>query len=195
MAVGTLGTLSTTALAAITFGPAGATTSGTAHTVAPADLAAIAMSIVGDTHFAATNPTGILATGTTHASTTLDTLVAVAGGGLVTAQVGDLVLGVNAATGALVIPVGTFITAFGNANKTSLTLSQAATASAAGMKIAIIPAAGISSRLSFNQKLEIPGRGIISVLPGDVVAVDSTGWPILVSAGSIGYAGTQWAKA
>jgi hypothetical protein len=195
MAVGTLGTLSTTALAAITFGTAGATTSGTAHTVSPADLAAIANSIVGDARFAATNPNGILATGTTHTNTTLDTLVAVAGGALATAQVGDLVLGVNASSGALVIPVGTFITAFGNAGKTSLTLSQAATASAASMKIAIIPAQGISSRLSFNQQLEVPGRGILKVLPGDVVAVDSTGWPILVSAASIAYAGTQWSKA
>lgn len=30
--------------------------------------------------------------------------------------------------------------------------------------------------------LVIPDRGVLKVLPGDYVGVDSTGWPILVSA-------------
>jgi hypothetical protein len=30
--------------------------------------------------------------------------------------------------------------------------------------------------------LFVPNRGILQVLPGDYVGVDSTGWPILVSA-------------
>lgn len=29
--------------------------------------------------------------------------------------------------------------------------------------------------------LVIPNRGIVQVLPGDYVAIDSTGWPILLS--------------
>src|SRR5436190_6060731 len=33
--------------------------------------------------------------------------------------------------------------------------------------------------------LIIPNRGILQVLPGDYVGVDSQGWPILVSANSI----------
>ncbi len=33
--------------------------------------------------------------------------------------------------------------------------------------------------------LAIPNRGILKILPGDLVAVDSTGWPILVSANAI----------
>lgn len=33
--------------------------------------------------------------------------------------------------------------------------------------------------------LIIPNRGILQVLPGDYVGVDSAGWPILVSANSI----------
>lgn len=194
MSVGTLGTASTTALAAVTYNPSGAVTAGSGtNTLAPADLAAIANSIVGDGRFAVSNPTGILATGTTHSNATLDTLVAVAGGPLPSIQVGDLVLGVNAATGALVIPPGTFVIAKPTA--TSVTLSQAATNSASGMKIGIIPLSGAGARLSFNGQLEIPGRGLLKVNPGDVVAVDSTGWPILVSAASIAYAGSQWAKA
>lgn len=34
-------------------------------------------------------------------------------------------------------------------------------------------------------QLFIPNRGILQVLPGDWVGVDSQGWPILVSANSI----------
>jgi hypothetical protein len=33
--------------------------------------------------------------------------------------------------------------------------------------------------------LYVPNRGILKVLPGDYVGVDSQGWPILVSANSI----------
>lgn len=33
--------------------------------------------------------------------------------------------------------------------------------------------------------LYIPNRGVLQVLPGDYVAIDSQGWPILVSANSI----------
>jgi hypothetical protein len=33
--------------------------------------------------------------------------------------------------------------------------------------------------------LYVPNRGILKVLPGDWVAVDSQGWPILVSANSV----------
>lgn len=40
---------------------------------------------------------------------------------------------------------------------------------------------------AFSQKnlLYVPNRGILKVLAGDWVAVDSQGWPILVSANSI----------
>lgn len=33
--------------------------------------------------------------------------------------------------------------------------------------------------------LIVPNRGFLKVLPGDYVAIDSTGWPILVSANAI----------
>ncbi len=33
--------------------------------------------------------------------------------------------------------------------------------------------------------LYIPNRGVLQVLPGDYVGIDSQGWPILVSANSI----------
>jgi hypothetical protein len=34
---------------------------------------------------------------------------------------------------------------------------------------------------SANGILYVPNRGFLSMLPGDYVAVDSTGWPILLS--------------
>lgn len=37
----------------------------------------------------------------------------------------------------------------------------------------------------FYSTLSIPNRGIIKVLPGDYVAVDANGWPILISANAI----------
>lgn len=36
-----------------------------------------------------------------------------------------------------------------------------------------------------SMGLVIPNRGILKVLPGDYIGVDSAGWPILVSAYSI----------
>lgn len=38
---------------------------------------------------------------------------------------------------------------------------------------------------SANGLLYVPNRGILKMLPGDWVGVDSQGWPILVSANSI----------
>lgn len=36
-----------------------------------------------------------------------------------------------------------------------------------------------------NGLLYVPNRGVLRVLPGDYVGIDSQGWPILVSANSI----------
>ena len=41
-----------------------------------------------------------------------------------------------------------------------------------------------------NGQLVIPNRGILRLLPGDVVGVDANGWPILVSALAIAGSGT-----
>ncbi len=38
---------------------------------------------------------------------------------------------------------------------------------------------------SSNGLLYVPNRGILQMRPGDVVAIDSTGWPILVSKNAI----------
>jgi hypothetical protein len=48
----------------------------------------------------------------------------------------------------------------------------------------------IPGSYSQNDLLYVPNRGILKVMPGDWVAVDSQGWPILVSANSI--ANSTW---
>lgn len=173
MALHTLG-LADVTLPAIAFASADA--------LAPADLASISQGIVGDKNFG-TNPTGILATGSTHTNTVLDSLVFVAGGPLAAIRVGMLV------SGRGIVP-GTFVVAKPTA--TSVTLSVASTATASGVKIGFAaPVPG--NRLSFEGLLELPGgRGTVKVFPGDVVAIDNTGWPILVSAASIAYTGSDW---
>lgn len=42
-------------------------------------------------------------------------------------------------------------------------------------------------------QLFIPNRGILQILDGDYVAIDNNGWPILISANSIGFGSTLWA--
>jgi hypothetical protein len=48
---------------------------------------------------------------------------------------------------------------------------------------------------AFNRQglLFVPNRGVLKVLPGDYVAVDTnSGWPILISGNVIGRGGTPW---
>jgi hypothetical protein len=45
---------------------------------------------------------------------------------------------------------------------------------------------------SLNGLLYVPNRGVLQVLPGDYVAIDNNGWPILISADSIAYGSTLW---
>lgn len=47
------------------------------------------------------------------------------------------------------------------------------------------PSIGSPWGLGDNGFLYIPNRGYLRVLPGDYVAVDNQGWPLLVSAYSI----------
>jgi hypothetical protein len=50
----------------------------------------------------------------------------------------------------------------------------------------------IAGAFSYTGILVFPGgRGSIKVYPGDVIAVDNTGWPIVVSAHAIADA-TDW---
>lgn len=179
MALRTLGTSTTTVLSAQTFTPG---------VLSNADLGAINAAITDDLAFTATNPGGILTTGSTHSNTTLDTLSLIAGPTLAlgTLKPGMLVLGAG-------IPAGTFVVRQPTA--TSVTLSQAATTTAALVRIGFIfiNFGGLGGEISFaSQQIVIPRRGILRMLPGDVFAIDNTGWPILLSGSTINYAGSQW---
>ena len=166
---------------------------GWSQVLLPADLAAISQSITDDTSFA-TILSGYgfgadagLATGSTHATATLDTIASTGGAALSSIQVGDLVLGIGVVPGTYVIAV--------SGGGTSVTLSQAATGNAAGVRVAFVRAGSENNNgLTGNGgQLILPtGRGVIKVLPGDVVAVDNTGWPVLVSGAAIAYPGSQW---
>lgn len=192
MAIHTFGTTSTGALLAVKYGPSSAVGVSPAPTgqLLPADLAAIAAAIVGDTQSGASlpldipGPRGVLATGSTHSNATLDTLVQTGGGALATIRAGMLVLGVGILPGTFVsVPPG---------SGASLTMSRAATATAAGVNI-LFASPNVGAAFSFNGQLFVPNRGVLNVLAGDVVAVDNTGWPILVSANAVGYTGSLWA--
>jgi hypothetical protein len=41
-------------------------------------------------------------------------------------------------------------------------------------------------------QLFVPNRGVLQIRPGDVIAYDSAGWPILISADSIAYGSSSW---
>lgn len=183
MALRTLGTNATTSLNCLT---------SWSQVLSAADVAAITQSISSDENFGlildqqgfAPGAKGILATGSTHSNATLDTLVSTGGGPLSSILVGDLVLGVG-------ITPGTFVQAI--ASSTSVTLSQAATASAS-IRVAFLRVSGaLKTGLSlYDQRLVIPNRGTLKILPGDIVAIDNIGWPILVSGAAIAYGGSLW---
>lgn len=170
MSVGTLGTTSTTALQAITFQPS--------NVLSPSDLAAIAARIVPDT-YPTSGGGGVITTGTTHGTTTVDSL-----GSVTRVRAGMMVIGAG-------IPGGTFVISVG---ASSVVLSQAASSSASGVALMFVPP-GLGTNFDFNGTLLVPGRGILRVTPGDVVGVDNSGWPVLVSAASIALSGSQWSKA
>src|SRR5882762_3477865 len=171
MALRTLGTNATTSLRALNSWGQG---------LSDADIAAIAQSITDDAFFASilgggsSGAGGILATGATHTNTTLDTLVATGGGGITTIRRGMLVLAAD-------IPPGTYVADLLSA--TSVQLSQAATGTNAE-RVAFVPV--FDPNLGRNAQLIVPKRGTLKVLPGDIVAIDNTGVPILLSGAAVG---------
>jgi hypothetical protein len=182
MALRSLGTNANNSLVAL---------SAWSSALANADFANIENAIIDDLIFGSvlgqpqSGVKAVLATGSTHANTTLDTLAAVSGPGLAQIQVGDLALGAG------IVP-GTFVSA--KPTGTSVTLSQAATGNAAGVRVAfarVVASIG-GGDLSRDGRLFVPNRGILKILPGDIIAVDNIGFPYLVPATSIGYAGSVW---
>lgn len=180
MTIGTLGTTTTTALWAL---PAWSAA------LSPADVAAMAQAITDDAKFASilagfgAGATGVIGTATMASNTAITNMTRVSGAAIGTIRVGDLALG-------SLVPPGTFVVAVASGGA-SLTLSQATLGSGGGKELALVRANPPGLSLA-DQRLVIPNRGVLKVLPGDIVALDNTGWPILVSGAAIGYAGSQW---
>lgn len=52
----------------------------------------------------------------------------------------------------------------------------------------------VSTAFGNQGTLYIPNRGWLKMFPGDWVAVDAFGWPILISGNSIQSTGTSWTR-
>jgi len=164
--------------------------------VTPQDVAAMDQGACDDSDFGTLlqglsyGAQAVIATGTTNGTVTLTSVVKRAGAQfplpVSQIRISDLVLGVG------IVP-GTFVANIAGGGAT-ITLSRAATGSGSGIALAFVRS-GYEQTLAGPTplgQLYFPSRGIIKVLPGDVIAVDNTGWPILISAASINYAGSQW---
>lgn len=179
MALHTLGTATTNALqTALVFSEA----------LLDSDIAALDAQICTDTYTAQTatvpdspGPTGTVMTGTTTGSAMVTGVAFVAGATLATIRPGFQVMAQN-------VPAGTTVTAFSG---TTLTMSAPATSAAAGQYFLITPQTP-SGGFSRNGLLLVPGRGVLKIRRNDVVAVDNTGWPILVSGASANYQNSNW---
>lgn len=162
---------------------------GWSQVLLPTDLGNIAQAINNDFGLGAilgysAGTAYVLATGTTAGSNQLTALAARAGSPPLTAiRVGDGVIG-----SAADIAPGTYVTAISG---TTVTLSQAAISTGTLKAVGFVHQPGVAE-IGQVGLLDIPNRGRLKVLPGDVIAVDASGWPILVSANAIAYAGSDW---
>lgn len=162
---------------------------GWSQVLIPADIGAINSAITSDELFAknimgVSSPAWVLATATTAGTPTLTVVTARAGSPAITnIMPRDIVLG-----SAADITPGTYVTAVAG---TTVTLSQNAASTGTLKGVAFVRLRTHPFGIS-NSFLGIPGRGILQILPGDVVAVDSCGWPILLSGNTISFAGSDW---
>lgn len=181
MALHTFGSTSASALRAIQFSEA----------VSDADIASISQTVTNDIMFgsvlsgAGVGAQGILATGTTSASINITTLAHTAGGPLAAIQVGQLVLGVG------IVP-GTYVASI--VSGTAVTLSQATTSNTTLVPLCFVPTNYESTpNVNRSQQLIVPMRGVLKILPNDVIAVDpNTGAVILVPGNAVSASGSIW---
>jgi len=162
--------------------------------LAIADTAAINQRIVDDqaivssTSFgpsAAAIQGGIIFAGTTTTSISGITSPSVAsptGATVSMIGIGQQVVGFGLAAGSTVTSIGP--------NNTV----QLSAAPVTGVSSGYFTAVANAQRSDFANPtyVTIPNRGVLKVLPGDVVAVDQSGWPILVSKQAIASPGSPW---
>lgn len=177
MATHTLGTNSNSSLTALKLKPYKTAVAGTL--AAAADVAQIDGLIADDMQL---QNAGVIGTATTSSSSSPNTLtsVSIATGTFGQIQKGQWAYGPGIPGGAQVV----------STSGTSVVLSTNCTASAT------VTVFFLGSRLpdsfSKNNLLYVPNRGVLKIHPGDAVAVDASGWPILVSNEALAYNGSSW---
>lgn len=157
------------------------------------EIASIRNSCIDDSDLAAllggisVGAQAVIATGTTANGNPQATSVAIVAATPVPVtqiKAGDIVLGVN-------IPPDTYVVSTAAAGAT-VNFSKNATGTNTGLIFAR-PAQKMNTASGPNGNLlHIPNRGYLSILPGDIIARDNSGWPILVSGAAVAYAGSQW---
>lgn len=178
--------LSTTAIGTLTAVQVSASLSA-------ADTASINQGIIDDqaivssTSFGASASAiqgGIIFTGVT--TTTLSTITSVSivspsGATIAALAAGQQLTGFGLTPGTTVLSVGT-------------TTIQMSTAPLTGQSSGAFIAVQNSMKSCFGNPtyITIPNRGVLKLLPGDVVAKDQSGWPIVVSKEAIAWQGSPW---
>ena len=137
-------------------------------------------------------PAGAVITGTlTSGQPTVTNLTPVAGPGIAAINAAAAVgvplqvigQGVPAPTYALGVSGGV------------MTMTNSATANGTAYLLLIAGQQQPNGNISRNGQLIVPGRGVLSLQRGDVVGVDNTGWPILLSGAAVDYQGSIWTLA
>ncbi len=153
-----------------------------------ADFATLAGAIVDDQQIvdlskgpsSATIQAGIIFTGSTAAnasSITGFTLVSPATGSIAAIRPGMIVAGPGLAPGTRVL----------TAASTTVTLDRQVYSAATTQKFVAV---GAKLSGGLNQFiLSIPNRGNLTLMPGDIVALDNLGFPYLIPANSVGFNG------
>lgn len=159
-----------------------------------ADVATMSQLIANDQVLGSMNlavPSGttvqsaLVLSGTTSngANTITSTTVSSPSGGLLSGIVGSTLYGLN-----IGIPAGTTVV---SVSGTTVTMSANAT-SAAGTGTVFAAGSTLPGSFSQNGQLFVPNRGVVKLFPGDWVAVDSSGFPIVLSANAVAYANSSW---
>jgi hypothetical protein len=194
MTTHTLGTITANALTALT--------NWNTNGISVTDIAAMSMTLVGDKQIGAKiaggqsfGATASVCTGTTaNASSTLASVTQISstlGVPVTQIQVGDLIIGRG-------IPLGTFVAVAPGLTSTVVMSNNATTSSASTGLVFVRVSNTLAEDLipsgNFSQGLlHLPGgRGEVKVLAGDIVAVDNTGWPILLSGATVAYSSSVW---
>lgn len=182
MALRTLGTLNTTRLACLT---------NWSQVIPALDLDGIGAAITDDRGFGlaimgVVSPSYVLATGSTAGTNVLSGVTARAG----SPPIGRIRIGDQVLANYADIAPGTTVADIASGGAVIL-LSQPARSNLAVANLAFLRQDG-GAGIGREALLSVPGRGMLKVLPGDIVAVDATGWPILLSANTVAYAGTDW---